>query len=458
MRAEILSVGTELLLGYITDTNASYLARQVAGLGIDLYYVSTVGDNFDRLRDTLARARERSDLVVITGGLGPTEDDLTREAIAAVLGETQSIDAEYLTRLRAWFAGRGVQMPERNVKQAWVLPSVTPLANPVGTAPGWWAERDGKIIVAMPGVPHEMKRMWEREVVPRLAPRSGSALFSRILRVSGLGESSVEERLGELIHSMNPTVATYAKRDAVDVRITAKAPTAEAARAQVEAVEEQARTLLGAHVFGADEQTPQSAALKLLIERRLTLATMESCTGGLLASLITDIPGSSAAFLGGLVSYATAMKEEFGVPREVIETYGVISVETARAMAAAVREKLGADIGVGITGVAGPDAQDGHPVGEVHIAVASASESAIPARWSVATVRRSRRAPPSPRSVCCASTCCVRRWSSHNRGENSTKPNAIWRWRKAREDRAGYCWGCMVKVYVRCWESTIVTV
>jgi nicotinamide-nucleotide amidase len=372
MRAEIVSVGTELLLGHITDTNVSYLAQRLFALGIDLYFISAAGDNLARLTQTVARAHERSDLVVITGGLGPTEDDLTREAIAAVLGETPTVDEEYLERLRAWFAGRGVVMPASNTKQAWVLPSVTTLANPVGTAPGWWAERDGKIVVAMPGVPHEMKRMWEREVAPRLAPRSGAALFTRILRVNGLGESSVEERLGDLIHSANPTLATYAKRDAVDVRITAKAPTAEEARPMVEAMEARVRVLLGQHVFGVDEETPQSAALRLLIERRLTLATMESCTGGLLASLITDVPGSSATFRGGLVSYATALKEEWGVAREVIERHGVISVETARSMAQAVRERLGADIGIGITGVAGPDTQEGQPVGTVYIAVASA--------------------------------------------------------------------------------------
>src|SRR5260221_2245775 len=172
MRAEILSVGTELLLGHITDTNATYLAQRLAALGIDLYYISAVGDNLARLSETLARSRERSDLVVMTGGLGPTEDDLTREVIAAVLGETPSVDENYLERLRAWVASRGVVMPASNTKQAWVLASVTTLANPVGTAPGWWAERDGRIIVAMPGVPHEMQRMWEHEVAPRLAPRS----------------------------------------------------------------------------------------------------------------------------------------------------------------------------------------------------------------------------------------------------------------------------------------------
>ncbi len=372
MRAELLSVGTELLLGHIADTNATYLAQRLAALGIDLFYISAVGDNLARLSETLARSRQRSDLVVITGGLGPTEDDLTREAIAAVLGETPSVDEDYLERLRAWFASRGVVMPASNTKQAWVLPSVTTLANPVGTAPGWWAERDDKIIVAMPGVPHEMQRMWEREVAPRLAPRSGSALFTRILRVAGLGESTVEERLGELVRSANPTVATYAKRNAVDVRITAKAPSEDEARRMAEEMEQRARGVLGQHVFGVDEQTPQSAALRLLIERGLTLATMESCTGGLLASLITDVPGSSAAYRGGLVSYATELKEEWGVPRDVIATHGVISIETARAMARSARERLVADIGIGITCVAGPDTQEDQPVGTVHIAVASA--------------------------------------------------------------------------------------
>jgi nicotinamide-nucleotide amidase len=372
MRAEILSIGTELLLGQITDTNATYLAQQLAALGIDLFYVSQVGDNLPRLTETLARARDRSDLVVMTGGLGPTEDDLSREAIAAVLGETPHIDPALEAELRAFFAGRGIAMPERNVKQAWVIPSVTPLRNPVGTAPGWWAERDGKVVVAMPGVPSEMNRMWENEVLPRLRPRTGAVLFTRILRVAGMGESTVEERLGDLIHASNPTVATYAKRDAVDVRVTAKATTQEEARALVERAEAEARERLGQHIFGVDRDTPQSVALQMLIERGLTLATMESCTGGLFASLITDVPGSSKAFRGGLVSYATELKEHWGVPDEVLREHGVISVETARAMAEAARGQLAADVGVGITGVAGPDTQEGRPVGEVHIAVASA--------------------------------------------------------------------------------------
>jgi competence/damage-inducible protein CinA-like protein len=372
MRAEILSVGTELLLGHITDTNATYLAQQLAGLGIDLLYVSTIGDNLGRLTEAVRRGHERSDLVVMTGGLGPTEDDLTREAIAATLGETPTVDEEYVVKLRDFFASRGIEMPERNVKQAWTLPSVTILANPLGTAPGWWAERDGRVIVAMPGVPHEMTRMWEHEVAPKLRARSDAALYTRILRVAGLGESTVEERLGALVRETNPTVATYAKRDAVDVRVTAKAATEEDARALVDQMDARVRGELGESVFGIDSETLSSVALKLMTERKLFLGTMESCTGGLLASLLTDTPGVSTMFRGGLVSYATDLKEEWGVPREVVERHGVISVETARAMAQAARERLHADIGVGVTGVAGPDKQEDKPVGTVHIAVASA--------------------------------------------------------------------------------------
>ncbi|MBF6589140.1 MAG: competence/damage-inducible protein A, partial [Ktedonobacterales bacterium] len=258
MRAEIISIGTELLLGHITDTNAAYLAQHLAPLGIDLYFVSQVGDNLGRLSETLARARARADLVVMTGGLGPTEDDVTREAIAGVLGETPHVDPDLEAALRGFFITRGISMPERNLKQAWVLPSATPLPNPIGTAPGWWVEREGKLVVAMPGVPHEMMRMWEREVVPRLRPRTGAVLFTRILRAAGLGESTVEERLDPVLRGTNPTVATYVKRDAVDVRLTAKGTSEAEARALVEALEPRVRELLGTHVFGVDQETLQS--------------------------------------------------------------------------------------------------------------------------------------------------------------------------------------------------------
>jgi len=369
MRAEILSCGTELLLGHITDTNATYLAQSLAALGIDLYFVSQVGDNQGRIVETLQRAWERSNLVIMTGGLGPTEDDLARESISALLGETMRVDPVLEAELRGLFATRNAVMPERNIKQATLIPSAQAIPNPLGTAPGWWVEKDGHIIVAMPGVPREMYRMWEQEAIPRLSPYTGGLIFTRILRVWGLGESAVEERLDGLIHSDNPTLATYAKSDAVDVRITAKAETREIAEREVAEMENRAREVLRHHVFGIDKDTLQSVIGKYLTERRQTLAVMESLTGGLLASTLTDVPDSSNYFIGSLVAYGTELKVQLGVPREIVEHYGVISEQTARAMAHAARERLGADYGLGITGVAGPDRQEDKPVGTVHIAI-----------------------------------------------------------------------------------------
>ncbi len=369
MRAEIISCGTELLLGHITDTNATYLAQSLASLGIDLYFVSQVGDNQGRIVETLRRAWERSDLVIITGGLGPTEDDLARESISAMLGETMQVDPELEAELRAMFAARNMIMPERNIKQATLIPSAQVLRNPRGTAPGWRVEKDGHIIVAMPGVPREMYHMWENEVIPRLAPFAGGLIFTRILRVWGLGESAVEERLGSVIHSNNPTVATYAKSDAIDVRITAKAETREQAEQQVAEMETQTRLILGHYIFGVDRDTLQSVIGKHLSSRNQWLAVMESITGGLLSSTITDYPNSAQHFKGAIVSYSPDLNLQVGVPHEIMGQYGVISEETARAMAHVVRERLGADYGLGITGVAGPEMQEDKPAGTVHIAI-----------------------------------------------------------------------------------------
>jgi len=369
MRAEILSCGTELLLGHITDTNATYLAQSLPTLGIDLYFVSQVGDNQGRIVETLRRAWQRSDLIIMTGGLGPTEDDLARESISALLGETMQVDATLEADLRAKFAYMKAQMPERNVKQATLISSAQAIPNPVGTAPGWWVEKDKHIIVAMPGVPREMYRMWEDEVIPRLSSLTGSVIFTRILRVAGLGESTVEEKLGSLIHSTNPTLATYAKNDAIDVRVTAKVTTKEAAEQQVNAMESQVRELLGNAVFGIDKETLASVVGKLLQERKQTISVMESLTGGLLSSTITDVSGSSTYFVGGAVSYSIDLKAQMGVPQEILEQHGAVSEPTARAMAHAIRTRFGTDFGIGITGVAGPDMQEGKAVGTVYIAV-----------------------------------------------------------------------------------------
>ncbi len=370
MKAEILSIGTEILLGEIVDTNAQYIASRLPALGADLYFKAVVGDNLDRLTETIGRARERSDIVICTGGLGPTEDDLTREAICAVLGEEPHVDPELEATLRGFFERRGYAMPERNVKQCWVIPSSRVLPNPRGTAPGWWAERDGKVIIAMPGPPTEMTRMWEQEVAPEILRRHpGSVLITRTLKTTGIGEGTVDEMMSPLLKSQNPSIGIYARADGVHVRLGAKAPTAEEAWHLIHPVEEEARTILGAAVWGADDETFESIVADMMRERGVTVATMESCTGGLLASTLTDVPGASGFFRGGFVSYQTELKLEWGVDADVVEEFGVISPETARAMAKAAREKMEASAGIGVTGVAGPDEQEGKPVGTVHIAL-----------------------------------------------------------------------------------------
>jgi nicotinamide-nucleotide amidase len=370
MKAESISIGTEILLGEILDTNAQYIASRLPALGIDLYWMTQVGDNLGRLSEAIRRAWDRSDLILTTGGLGPTEDDLTREAIAAVLDEPLSVDGELEAQLRAFFASRALAMPEGNVKQAALIPSARAIANPRGTAPGWWVERDGRILVAMPGPPVEMERMWEKEVAPRLAKlAAGGVIVSRTLKTMGIGEGTVDEMVSPLLHSANPSVAVYAKPDGVHLRITAKAASREEAERLIAPTEEKARGILGNVIWGADDETLEAAVGAMLRERGLSVATMESCTGGLLASTITDVAGSSTYFKGGFVAYTAAMKIALGVDEELVRRHGVVSQEVARDMARAVRERLAADLGIGITGVAGPEPLEGALVGSVHIAV-----------------------------------------------------------------------------------------
>jgi len=299
VRAEILSIGTELLLGQIVDTNAQYLASRLADLGIDCLYISTVGDNPARGRETLERALGRSDLVISTGGLGPTEDDLTRETIAAVLGEEPIVDPALERELREWFAGRGVSMPERNRKQAWLIPSARALPNPNGTAPGWDVRKEGKRIVAMPGVPREMTYMWEHHVEPTLI--AGAVLRSRTLKMLGVGESTAEETLGELVRSTAPTVVTKAKNDGVHVRITDKDSDAATMDARIARMEALVRERLGQFVWGTDDDTLGSVIARGLGERGWRLATAESLSGGDVARALAESPGSASWYVRGFV-------------------------------------------------------------------------------------------------------------------------------------------------------------
>ncbi|MGH2344968.1 MAG: competence/damage-inducible protein A [Chloroflexota bacterium] len=297
LRAEIVSIGTELLLGEITDTNARFLAARLPALGITLHRIQQVGDNLGRLQDTLRLAWERAPLLILTGGLGPTEDDLTREAICAVLGETMTVRPDLEADLRAFFAGRGREMPDRNLKQATVIPSCEVLANPLGTAPGWWVRRNERIIVTMPGVPSEMYRMWLEEVEPRLrVVAHGGVIVSRTLKILGVGESSVEERLGAIVRTSNPTAATYARADGIHVRLAARAADADAAHAMLAPVEKQVRELFGDAIYGADDETLTEATTRRLRARGFRVALAES---GLDGALCVALTGDALA--GGLV-------------------------------------------------------------------------------------------------------------------------------------------------------------
>ncbi len=370
MKSEIVSVGTELLLGEIVDTNAAFLAQQLSLLGIDLFWVSQVGDNRGRLLEVLRRAWGRSDLVLITGGLGPTDDDMTREAIADLVGEKMVVDPDLEAWLRESFSHLGLNMPLSNLKQATLISSARSIPNPFGTAPGWWIEKDGRVLVTMPGVPREMYRMWNDQVLPLLRPYTGAAvLITRTLKIMGKGESEVEELLHDFVSSPNPTLATYAKEDGIHVRLGAKAGDRETADRMIGDLEGKVRDILGTFIYGADNDTLAKVCGELLREKSLSLATMESCSGGSLANAMTDIPGSSAYFKGGMVAYTREAKVSWGLDPLLIDRHGLVSIEVASAMAKASREQLKADWGIGITGVAGPEKLEDKPTGTIHIAV-----------------------------------------------------------------------------------------
>ncbi|MGN6700697.1 MAG: CinA family nicotinamide mononucleotide deamidase-related protein [Thermomicrobiales bacterium] len=336
MKAEIISVGTELLLGSITDTNATFIAQDLSPLGIDLYYVSQVGDNLDRLVETIARAWNRSDLTIITGGVGPTDDDRTREAIAAMLGETPAVDEALLEQVEHFFRMRGTTIPVKNRKQAWLIPSAQPLPNPIGTAPGWFVDRAGHMIVSMPGVPREMMRMWREQAIPRIKQHLPQTTFVSVtLKTIGIGESSAEQALGPLVDAVNPTTATYAKDDGVHVRITAKAETVEIARKMIAPVEADARTRLGDTIYGVDDTTLPEALLDLAAARGLTLATCDVDTGARLAALFDVEPTATGRYRGGWVlglEEAAALVGQSADEPEALAT----------ALASRVREELGA--------------------------------------------------------------------------------------------------------------------
>jgi nicotinamide-nucleotide amidase len=375
MRAEVVAVGTELLLGDIANTNAQTIGRELARLGVDCLVHTAVGDNVERIAEAIRAALERADAVVVTGGLGPTQDDVTREAIAALTGRPLIRDEELIGAIRARFERMRRDMPESNLRQADRPEGSTSIPNPVGTAPGLLVEHDGKVIYAVPGVPSEMETMLSAHVLPDLARRSGEAasIVSRVIRVGGMAESAVAETLGPTwsrLGAGDVTMAFLAGGGEVRVRLTAKAPSESAANERLNQVEAEVREALGPAVVGSGDETLELMVSRLLDERGWTLACAESVTGGLVAARITELPGASAMFRGGVVAYATDAKASaLGVDPTLIDEHGVVSGPVARAMAAGVRESMDADVGIATTGVAGPTELDGVPVGTVVLAV-----------------------------------------------------------------------------------------
>ena len=372
MRAEILSVGTELLLGQITDTNAAYIARELAALGIDLYFKQTVGDNPSRIQEAVRLALSRADAILITGGLGPTEDDLTVDAVASALGEELVEDPAVTEHVRRFFAARG-RVPTPNVfKQALVPRSARVIPNTRGTAPGIHLERDGRMLFIMPGVPYEMEGMMQDYVVPALKARTGGEVIrSVVLRVTGEGESAVEMRIKDLLAATTPTIAPYAKLGEVHLRLTSKG-SEQAIAAQLTEGERLVRERLGELIYGRDDETLERVVGELLIARRATLSVAESCTGGLLAQRITSVPGSSTYFIEGIVAYSNEAKTALlGVPRETLEADGAVSAPVAEAMAQGIRARAMTTYALSITGIAGPGGgTEEKPVGLVYLGLA----------------------------------------------------------------------------------------
>jgi nicotinamide-nucleotide amidase len=376
MKCELIFVGTELLLGQIVNTNASYLGENLANLGVNLHYHSVVGDNLERIKETIQNALSRSDLVVITGGLGPTFDDITREGIAEAIGRTLVYDPDVMAQIEGHFKRVKHNMLPMHKRQAYIISEgcqVVP--NLIGSAPGLIINVNGKWIIAMPGVPREMKKMCEDVIFPWVAEKAGKGIIkSRVLKVAGMGESTVANELNDIVESLsNPTIAYLCQPGEVTVRITAKASGLEEALKMIDEVAERVRDILGDNVFGEDNQTMEQVVGQMLLAKHKTLALAESCTGGLVSDRITDISGSSDYYLGGVISYSNQLKNELlGVSSDDLRQYGAVSAPVAEQMAQGVKKLVKSDFGVGITGIAGPTgATDGKPVGLVYIAVAS---------------------------------------------------------------------------------------
>jgi len=370
LKAEIIAVGTELLLGQIPNTNAQIISNALQEIGIDVYFHTCVGDNQERLLDILETGFKRSDIIILTGGLGPTKDDLTKETVADYLKLPLIMDKNSLKNINSYFAERGKPITENNYKQALVPEGAIAIENKVGTAPGILLNKNGKIVVLLPGPPREMEPMLKDAIIPYLSEMCSSTIFSKVLKFYGIGESALEEKLEDLISQQaNPTIAPLAKMGEVTIRLTAKAENRLAAEKIIKPVEDEITKRVGNFLYGYDDDSVEKIVARLLSQFNKTIAVAESCTGGLMAHKLTNIPGISQFFERGIVSYSNRSKEELlKVNLDTIKKYGAVSEETAKEMAQGIRISSGTDIGVSITGIAGPGGGTSEkPVGLVYI-------------------------------------------------------------------------------------------
>lgn len=373
MTVELISVGTEILLGNIVNTNAAYLAEKIAILGLSCYHQSAVGDNEERLEDAIRLALSRSDIVILSGGLGPTKDDLTKEVTAKVFGRELYEDTHTKERIQSYFDQTGLkkEITPNNWKQALVPEGAIVVDNHNGTAPGLILEGEGKTAILLPGPPNEIKPMFERDIAPYLNRLQPEGIYSTMVKVCSIGESKAETMVADLMEEQtNPTLAPYAKTGEVHFRVTAKAADEETAGKLMEPMLQELKKRFGNYIFTMDENvTMEESIVDLLKEKQMTVTTAESCTGGLLSGRILNVPGASAVYKEGYITYSNEAKEKLlGVSHETLETYGAVSYETAREMAAGAARSAGADVALAVTGIAGPDGGTKEkPVGLVYI-------------------------------------------------------------------------------------------
>jgi nicotinamide-nucleotide amidase len=389
--AEIVTIGTEMLLGDLVDTNTAWISQRLAALGVSMYRHTTVGDNNDRIIGALRDAASRADLVVTTGGLGPTSDDLTNACLGMLTGRPMVEYPEARRHIDEKFAKFGREPTPSNYKQALFPEGTELIPNPLGTAPGALVEWEGTLFATLPGVPSEMKRMFEETLEPLIRERSDGSIVSKTLHFAGIGESALAEKVQDFLDASDPTVAPLAGQGRVRLRITTRAATEEEAHGKIRPVEEEILDRLGEYFFGEDEETLESSVGRLLANRGATVALAESCTGGLISKRLTDVAGSSAYFVEGFVTYSNASKERLlGVPKGVLAEHGAVSEPVARAMAEGARKISGADYGLSVTGVAGPGGGTKEkPVGLVYVGVADA-EGATAEKLDLTAWARSR--------------------------------------------------------------------